>query len=491
MKKIAVLLASVLAVTTITGCDLIDQLTPDTPEEQDEEQKSDKYPLFFFANNRTDVKVEYEAKGSFLIPECEFEYEDHTFLYWAEDDIEGSPYYPGQSYDVTSSGAFYAIWEDESGINFNVSFNSNGGTGEMESITIYSSTYKAPVCTFSKENYDFDKWALGSVSGQTYYPGATIEDIDSDIVLYALWKEKAAVNYTVSFDANGGQGTMSNKTTTGSTYVVPNCTFTKTDYTFKNWALNSKTGVSYNPGETIVNISSNITLYAIWQDKSSIDDYYAACEGLSGDSLLKKLKEINPAKNPSYDWSRYEDADEALDDSSSILSLYTRHNIKKSSHCGNYAWDKWNREHIWTQSSYPASKTDNHNIFACEGQINGYRSDKPFAEGGETVVVFGHTTGCKQTGDTFEPCDEAKGEVARSVMYGTVMYDYTMTKEIESIYLALKWHIQHPITERDTRRNEIVYKNQGNRNPFVDHPEYACKIWGNTNSQTKSICGVN
>ena len=219
------------------------------------------------------------------------------------------------------------------------------------------------------------------------------------------------------------------------------------------------------------------------------DDYYKECEGLSGTALLNKLYEINQPKNPSYDWERYEDADEAEDDSSSILCLYTRHNIKKTNHCGSYSWDHWNREHIWTQSLWPASDKDNHNIFACEGQINNYRGNLPFAEGGETVVVFGHTTGCKMVkGTSFEPCDEAKGEVARSVMYGTVAYKYTMTKEIDSIYLALKWHLEHPITSRDIKRNEAVYKNQGNRNPFVDHPEYGCRIWGSTNSETEALC---
>ena len=221
------------------------------------------------------------------------------------------------------------------------------------------------------------------------------------------------------------------------------------------------------------------------------DPYYEACEGLTGSDLQAKLKQINPAKNPSYDWSRYEDADEAEDDSTCILSIYTRHNIKKNSHCGSYAWDKWNREHIWTQSAFPMSSSDNHNIFACEGQINNIRNNYKFAEGGSVVEVFGHVTGCRFSGSTFEPCDEAKGEVARAVMYGTVMYSYTMTDEIESIYLALKWHLQHPITTRDTKRNEVVYGNQGNRNPFVDHPEYACRIWGATNNDTKALCGMN
>ena len=323
--------------------------------------------------------------------------------------------------------------------------------------------------------------------------GSSLMSASREFAVTVTSEEDPPTNYTVTFNSNGGTGTMNPQQTNGSEFIVPDCDFTKDGYCFTNWALNSKTGVSYSPGETIKNISNNLTLYAIWEKDSSggDDTYYSECAGLSGSALQAKLKSINAPKSPSYDWSRYEDADEALDDSTSILCVYTRHNIKKNSHCGTYAWDKWNREHVWTQSAYKASASDNHNIFACEGQINNYRGNLPYNEGGTVVTVFGHTTECKMvSGTSFEPCDAAKGEIARSVMYGTVMYSYTMTNIINSIALALKWHLQHPITERDIKRNEIVYGNQGNRNPFVDHPEYACKIWGNTNSQTKQICGM-
>ena len=255
----------------------------------------------------------------------------------------------------------------------------------------------------------------------------------------------------------------------------------------------SSSGTSSTSPSSSSSSSSSITPTSVTPSTSSSAPahYYDQCEGLSGSDLANKLYSINTPKSPSYDWSRYEDADEALDDSTSILCVYTRHNIKKSSHCGTYAWDKWNREHVWTQSLYPASDKDNHNIFACEGQINNYRGNLIFDEGGTVVTVFGHVTECKLISNvSFEPCDAAKGEIARSVMYGTVQYKYTMTNEIKSIALALKWHLQHPITERDIRRNEVVYGNQGNRNPFVDHPEYACRIWGNTNSETRSLCGM-
>ena len=75
-------------------------------------------------------------------------------------------------------------------------------------------------------------------------------------------------NYTVYFNNNTGSGTMSNDTTTGSSYIAPSCTFTKTDYVFTKWALGSTSGTQYSPGETISNISGNITLYAIWVDPS-------------------------------------------------------------------------------------------------------------------------------------------------------------------------------------------------------------------------------
>lgn len=387
--------------------------------------------------------------------------------------------------------------------NYNVTFNANGGLGTMASDLTNGSSYIVPDCSFTYSNHSFDGWALNSVSGTKYATGSEIENISSDITLFATWVEDVVpvTNYTVTFNANGGTGTMANQQTNGSTFLVPACSFTRENYDFKNWAYESKDGVEFSPGETIVNIGKNITLYALWEEQQPIDPvnpdipagYYSQCEDLSGSSLQSKLKSINAPVSPSYDWSRYEDADEALDDPNSVLCVYTRHNIPKSNHCGSsYAWDKWNREHVWTQSAYPASDKDNHNIFACEGQINNYRGNLPFDEGGTVVTVFGHVTECKMVKDvSFEPCDDAKGEIARAVMYGTVMYSYTMTNEIKSIELALKWHLQHPNTERDIRRNNIVYENQGNRNPFVDHPEYACKIWGNTNSATKSLCGGN
>ena len=501
-KKLSLLITLALATFMTTGCEALDNFfgeKEETPTEQNEEQKQDEQlPDDGKGEEKEDTKPEpvkvtsvelYEYGTSLDIGE---QYQILVTVLPEEADQTVSFETSNEDVcEVTQQGLVTAVDSGYASIrvtseanrkktaelniyvnerespplppeDYTVTFNANGGSGTMAPQTTNGSYYVTPSCSFTYADHSFNGWALNSASGVKYNIGATIQNISSDIVLYATWTENTTpvTNYTVTFNANGGSGTMASQQTSGSTFVVPTCSFTKTNYTFKNWAYESKNGVEYSPGETIVNIQKNITLYALWTEEQTPDPenpdipagYYSQCEGLSGSALEAKLKSINAPQSPSYDWSRYEDADEALDDSNSILCVYTRHNIPKSSHCGSYSWNTWNREHVWTQSAYPASKTDNHNIFACEGQINNDRGNLPYAEGGSYVTVHGHTTECKSTGSTFEPCDAAKGEIARAVMYGTVMYSYTMTNEIESIELALKWHLQHPNTERDIRR---------------------------------------
>ena len=221
-----------------------------------------------------------------------------------------------------------------------------------------------------------------------------------------------------------------------------------------------------------------------WGGKQTPDypsTYYDSCKGKSGTNLKNQLASFNQPKSKSYNWSRYEAADEAEGAPNYVLCLYTRHNIPKNNHVGSYSWDTWNREHIWTQSKYPNSDTDNHNIFACEGQINNVRGSLKFGDVANTdtnrVSVHGHQTDCYKASSLFEPCDAAKGEVARSVMYGAIYYGYSLSEMLD-INLALKWNEEFPVSNREIYRNNTVNDLQGNRNPFVDHPEYARLIWG-------------
>ena len=64
---------------------------------------------------------------------------------------------------------------------------------------------------------------------------------------------------------------------------------------------------------------------------------------------------------------------------------------------------------------------------------------------------------------------------------GDTILDGSNDKVFEQWYLDLlySWHIADPVSQKEVDRNDAVYAVQGNRNPFIDHPEYVYQIWGN------------
>lgn len=230
-------------------------------------------------------------------------------------------------------------------------------------------------------------------------------------------------------------------------------------------------------------------------DASAPANYYSSItDSMSGTTLLSNLKSIinTSSVSVSYDWSRYEDADEDPNNSSNVILVYARNSVSKSAHVSGSIG--WNREHTFPASklSNTQAEKDNHIIFASDNKVNGARSNiKMGVVTGGTVVndYNGNATTCRKTSSLFDPNNVARGIVARSTMYAAAMYEYDPEDNFESIATMLRWHLEYPVTSFDTGRNDKVYTNQHNRNPFVDHPEYACRIWGNTNSTTQSICG--
>ena len=165
--------------------------------------------------------------------------------------------------------------------------------------------------------------------------------------------------------------------------------------------------------------------------------------------------------------------------------------------------DCYNREHSWPQSWFNSNnntpRTDLHHIFATDGQVNHDRSAYPFGEVRTPTTTFtnGSKLGTSKTpgysGTVFEPIDEYKGDFARAMMYMSVRYyledsnwktsDMTDKSEIKpwAITMLLRWNEQDPVSQKEIDRNNAIYNDyQHNRNPFVDHPEYARMIWDPT-----------
>ena len=154
---------------------------------------------------------------------------------------------------------------------YKIAFNNNGGTGSMDTITCtYDKDCTLTKNAFTKTGYTFAGWSKTSTGSIEYTNGSTVKNLatSGSMTLYAKW---TANTYTVSYNANGGTGTMSKTTCTYDT----NCTlaansFTKTGYTFASWTKDSATGTAYTAGSTVKNLatSGNVNMYAKWTANS-------------------------------------------------------------------------------------------------------------------------------------------------------------------------------------------------------------------------------
>lgn len=257
--------------------------------------------------------------------------------------------------------------------------------------------------------------------------------------------------------------------------------------------------------------------------------YYEGTQNLDGYKLKAKLNQIVSEKTTSWNYgdlpTYYEqtDKDHYYENDGSVLDIYAENPAGPDPY--NYWYNNnsliagasnegegWNREHIYSQSffnsNYPMY-SDLHFIVPTDARVNQRRSNYPFGKVGNNPA-FTSLNGTKvgvanmpgYTNTVTEPIDEFKGDIARMLMYVAIRYEnmipyfqYTNVRNpIDSltekafkswyISLLLQWHLQDPVSQKEIDRNNVVYTIQGNRNPFVDNPQYAQAIWGNLPADT-------
>uniref|UniRef100_A0A7S3Q2G5 LTD domain-containing protein n=1 Tax=Chaetoceros debilis TaxID=122233 RepID=A0A7S3Q2G5_9STRA len=251
----------------------------------------------------------------------------------------------------------------------------------------------------------------------------------------------------------------------------------------------------------------------------NLDNYYSSADGVTGELLRGTLNAIIRKNYVRYTytskcvWKALFEADNDEDDPGNVIAIYSNSRIPKLNRdCGKAKQeDNWNKEHVWAKShGFPSKNdfahSDLHNLVAADKSVNGKRDTRDFKKGGTATIYEDDCDGCKQVGDnvtdeqySFEPPDDAKGQVARIMFYMYTRYNGTGNNENDTTELdlvdrktessdgkgefgylpdLLKWHCKHSVTPRERRRNDIIQSWQGNRNPFVDRPEYVEKIWG-------------
>lgn len=218
-------------------------------------------------------------------------------------------------------------------------------------------------------------------------------------------------------------------------------------------------------------------------------------------------------------WDILEAADQDPSNANNVIDIYKNASYAKVGGGNNF----YNREHSWPKSygfpkdgasNYPY--TDAHHLFIADSGYNSSRSNKPFADCDATCAEkttdynnargggageHNLTTGSGSTG-TWQTWNGRKGDVARALMYLAVRYegglhgitgvnepDLILTDDraliassqtgtnVDVAYMGLKsvliqWHKDDPVDDYEMRHNDAVHAQQGNRNPFIDRPEY-------------------
>lgn len=234
--------------------------------------------------------------------------------------------------------------------------------------------------------------------------------------------------------------------------------------------------------------------------ESNAPDYYESVRGLKGEELKDALHEIIKghttfAYNSSIN-TYMKDYDVDYDNPNNLMLIYTGSASMSTS---------FNKEHVWAKShgDFGTSKgpgSDLHNLRPCYNNLNSTRGNLDFAEGGSEISSY---PGNYKTSSTFEPRDDFKGDVARTIFYMATRYEDSegyLDLELEapsntSRYLDLSigadgvhgefddlysWATSgiDPVNNYEVNRNNIIYEDyQHNRNPFVDHPEFIIMIY--------------
>ena len=253
--------------------------------------------------------------------------------------------------------------------------------------------------------------------------------------------------------------------------------------------------------------------------------YYSSANGLTGEALRLALHDIVddhqrlPYTSSATDtWDALGVCEQDPNNPSRVITIYRNTSVLWSEQNTSVGW---NREHTWPSSfgytndngcNYPY--TDLHQLRAASPSYNSARGNRPYdwctSANCESFVAEGtgfsnFSSGFGSTG-SWETWEDRRGDVARNIFYMDMRYeggnhaitgcsepDLRITdnrnlivsntgQNLSVAYMGLlsvllEWHLEDPVSVAEQNRNDVVFGYQGNRNPFIDHPEFVCQIW--------------
>lgn len=245
--------------------------------------------------------------------------------------------------------------------------------------------------------------------------------------------------------------------------------------------------------------------------------YYNSASGLTGTNLQSALHDIidnHTVVTYTYLWTAFGSTD--IKPNGKVWDMYSdipngtpayefTYSTDQCATTPGYEGGCYNREHSFVKSWFGGEVspmyTDLHHLIPTDSYVNTQRNDLPYGE--VSSPTFTSTNGSKKgpntypgyTGVVFEPIDEYKGDLARIYFYMATRYygedqywpgspmvtGSQLTTWAKN--MLLEWNVADPVSAKEIARNNAVYAIQGNRNPYVDHPEYIDMVWGNLSAE--------
>lgn len=235
--------------------------------------------------------------------------------------------------------------------------------------------------------------------------------------------------------------------------------------------------------------------------------YYDTATGKTGATLKTALYDkIKGHTSVGYSglWSKYPITDKNA--AGNVWDIYSNCTLEfgtdqDAGSGGSVECDKFNREHTVPQSIFSEGepmRSDIFHVYPTDKKVNAVRANYPYSEISSISYTssnnskLGTSTFSGFSSTAFEPADEFKGDIARTYFYMVTRYENVLSNWANfemfakntypsltswAVNLLAKWHNQDPVSQKEIDRNNAIYSIQGNRNPYIDHTEYAGLVW--------------
>lgn len=233
------------------------------------EKDTSLYTVTYKPNGGAGTDTVHNVSGGkeYVIQSLDYVNTGFVFKGWSNTEYGQPLYHAGDKITVTENIILYAVWEkiSDNEVYYTVIIDGNGGTGSVITENIKeNSEYILPDNSFEKAGFVFKGWSEDINGSIIFQPNDTII-IDKDITFYAVWQKENA-NYTLTLDSNGADNSENlSYTVSADTFTqIPANQYVRNGYYFDGWSVVRDGDVKYLDMASL-NITENVTLYAVWR----------------------------------------------------------------------------------------------------------------------------------------------------------------------------------------------------------------------------------